>query len=166
MCSCNNCNELTLFKGTDGVGISSIVPNNDGTLTFYYTNGTSYTSPNLTGPQGPSGAAGAPGTNAFKFIKDFSAELDGGELVITRAELTSCSSVPNGCIGEYPAGFTNLQVQVWLRDNEPPSPSGPWKLALSGDTLDSVEIDNSTGTITVTLTGGSTAVLARVVVIA
>jgi len=52
MC-CNNCKEITLFKGTDGVGISSIVPNNDGTLTFYYTNGTSYTSPNLTGPQGP-----------------------------------------------------------------------------------------------------------------
>ena len=47
--------------GQDGVGISSIINNSDGTLTFQYTNGNTFTTPNLTGPQGPQGATGAQG---------------------------------------------------------------------------------------------------------
>jgi hypothetical protein len=172
MCTCNNCNEITLFKGTNGVGVSSTVDNNDGTFTIYYTDGSSFTSEDLTGPTGPTGATGstgatgAAGINAFKFVKDFTSNLDGGTCTISRADLTSCSVVPNGCLfGSVAAGFTNLQVQVWLRNNSP-SPSGNWSLALHGDTLTSIVIDNSTGLITVTLGGGSTNVLVRVVVIA
>jgi DNA/RNA endonuclease YhcR with UshA esterase domain len=169
MCTCNNCNEITLFKGTNGVGVSSTVDNEDGTFTIYYTDGTSFTSEDLTGPQGATGstgATGAAGINAFKFIKDFTSNLDGGTCTISRDELQSCFNVPNGCLFEsVAAGFTNLQVQVWLRNNEP-SPSGNWSLALHGDTLTSIVIDNSTGLITVTLGGGSTNVLVRVVVIA
>jgi hypothetical protein len=169
MCTCNNCNEVTLFKGTNGVGVSSTVNNEDGTFTIYYTDGTSFTSQDLTGPTGNDGAVGATGaagTNAFKFIKDFTSNLDGGTCTISRTDLQSCANVPFGCLfGGVTPGFTNLQVQVWLRNNNP-SPSGNWSLALHGDTLASVIIDNSTGLITVTLGGGSTNVLVRVVVIA
>lgn len=57
MCQCGNCNEITLFSGTDGVGIVSITNNNNGTFTILMSDGTTWTSGNLTGPQG------IPGTN-------------------------------------------------------------------------------------------------------
>ena len=167
MCTCNNCNEVTLFKGTNGVGVSSTVNNEDGTFTIYYTDGTSYTSPDLTGPTGATGAtgsAGTNGTNAFKFVKDFTSNLDGGACSISRVELTSCTTVPNGCLFDsITAGFTNLHVQVWLRNNDP-SPSGNWYLGDSTNT--DITINPSTGAITCTLSGGSTNVLVRIVVIA
>lgn len=57
MCQ-NNCSGVTVFKGTDGVGISNIVDNGDGTFTFYYTDGNTFTTSDLTGPAGPTGPAG------------------------------------------------------------------------------------------------------------
>ena len=39
---------------TDGVGISSTVDNNNGTFTLNYTDGTSFTTINMTGPEGKS----------------------------------------------------------------------------------------------------------------
>ena len=168
MCTCNNCNEITLFKGTNGVGVSSTVNNEDGTFTIYYTDGTSYTSPDLTGPTGATGstgATGAAGINAFKFVKDFTSDLDEGVITLTRADLESCFNVPNGCLfGSVAAGFTNLHVQVWLRNNEPPTPSGNWFLGDSTNT--NITINPSTGNITCTFSGAPLKVLVRVVVIA
>jgi hypothetical protein len=119
MCTCNNCNEITLFKGTNGVGVSSTVNNGDGTFTIYYTNGTSYTSPDLTGPQGPVGPRGNPGVDAFKFVKEYtSVNLVGFTALVTRLELESCASVPEGCLfdGILPASC-DLHVQVWVKDS-------------------------------------------------
>jgi hypothetical protein len=45
-------------NGADGVGIQSIANNTDGTLTVYLTNGQSYTTGDLTGPQGATGLPG------------------------------------------------------------------------------------------------------------
>lgn len=42
MCQ-DNCSGITVFKGTDGVGISQIIDNGDGSITIYYTNGTTFT---------------------------------------------------------------------------------------------------------------------------
>lgn len=172
MCTCNNCNEVTLFKGTNGVGVSSTVNNEDGTFTIYYTDGTSYTSPDLTGPTGATGATGSAGTNgtngtnAFKFVKDFTSNLESGTCAISRAELISCTAVPNGCLFDsVAAGFNNLQVQVWYRPS-----SGPfvnlWTLANSANSGLSVTISNVTGDITCTFAGSALSVVARVVVIA
>jgi hypothetical protein len=56
-------NRLTTFvcNGKDGKGISSTVDNGNGTFTFNYTDGSSFTTGNLTGPQGPTGAIGPQG---------------------------------------------------------------------------------------------------------
>jgi hypothetical protein len=51
--------------GATGVGVENIVNNGDGTFTVNLTNGTAYTTDNLTGPrgeQGPQGIQGLPGT--------------------------------------------------------------------------------------------------------
>ncbi|RYD96696.1 MAG: hypothetical protein EOP54_13080 [Sphingobacteriales bacterium] len=50
-------------KGTSGNGISSTVNNNNGTYTFNYTNGTSFTTANLIGATGAAGPIGATGAN-------------------------------------------------------------------------------------------------------
>jgi uncharacterized protein (TIGR02145 family) len=53
------------YAGNSGSGISTISDNGDGTLTFTYNNGGTYTTPvlsGLTGPQGPTGPAGQPGS--------------------------------------------------------------------------------------------------------
>ncbi|MCK0192980.1 collagen-like protein, partial [Arenibacter sp. F20364] len=48
---------------TGGVGIQSTVNNGNGTFTFNYTDGTKFTTSNLTGPRGPAGINGIDGTN-------------------------------------------------------------------------------------------------------
>ncbi len=49
------------YAGNSGSGISSIADNGNGTLTFTYNNGSTYTTPTLSGLTGPAGPAGAPG---------------------------------------------------------------------------------------------------------
>lgn len=63
MCGCKDCKGITLFKGADGRGITSITDNGDGTLTVLYTDGTIYITPDFTGTQGIQGIQGEPGTN-------------------------------------------------------------------------------------------------------
>ena len=46
--------------GATGVGIQSIVNNGNGTFAITLTNGSTYTTDNLTGPQGPQGPKGDP----------------------------------------------------------------------------------------------------------
>jgi hypothetical protein len=50
-------------SGADGVGITSTVDNGDGTFTLNYSDGSSFTTSNLTGPSGASGPQGMAGTN-------------------------------------------------------------------------------------------------------
>jgi microcystin-dependent protein len=49
--------------GQDGVGITSTVDNNNGTFTINYTDGSSFTTSDLTGPQGIQGPAGNDGVD-------------------------------------------------------------------------------------------------------
>lgn len=53
-------------KGDDGNGISRIELNPDYTLTFYYTNGTSYTTGSIRGARGPQGEPGPKGDKGDK----------------------------------------------------------------------------------------------------
>jgi hypothetical protein len=47
--------------GTNGIGITSTINNGNGTYTFNYSDGSSFTTSNLTGPQGPQGIQGLQG---------------------------------------------------------------------------------------------------------
>jgi hypothetical protein len=49
------------YSGNSGSGISTVADNGNGTLTFTYNNGSTYTSPVLSGLTGPTGPAGTPG---------------------------------------------------------------------------------------------------------
>jgi hypothetical protein len=57
MCGCKNCQGITFLTGIDGRGIVSITAQEDGTFIYLYTDGTTYTSPDLTGPAGPAGVS-------------------------------------------------------------------------------------------------------------
>ncbi|MFO7701769.1 MAG: DUF1566 domain-containing protein [Psychroflexus maritimus] len=48
-------------NGEDGVGITSTTDNNDGTFTLNFSDGSSFTTADLTGPQGATGATGPQG---------------------------------------------------------------------------------------------------------
>jgi cytochrome oxidase Cu insertion factor (SCO1/SenC/PrrC family) len=50
-------------QGSVGVGIQSIVNNGDGTFTLHLTDGSSFTTDNLTGPQGATGSTGSAGAS-------------------------------------------------------------------------------------------------------
>lgn len=58
MCGCKDCKQVTLFEGTPGVGIAATVVNPNGTLTFFYSDGSTFTTGVLTGPAGPMGPIG------------------------------------------------------------------------------------------------------------
>ena len=51
----------TFYAGKAGNGMTAVADNGNGTLTFTYANGQTYTSPALSGIQGPVGPAGAQG---------------------------------------------------------------------------------------------------------
>ena len=58
MCGCKDCKQVTLFEGTPGTGIVATVLNPNGTITFFYSDGSTFTTGVLTGPEGPMGPIG------------------------------------------------------------------------------------------------------------
>lgn len=154
MCGCKDCKDVTLFKGSDGVGIQVITNNNDGTFTIFLTDGSTFTTPDFTG---------APGQGTFKAILE-SSGADDADFVISYGLLTSCGTLPTGCLlGETePIPFGDYHVQVWVRTNEPPTPGNSWVLANNA----TISIDILTGDLTVNLGGTGLNVFVRIVIIA
>ncbi len=62
--------------GADGVGITNVVDNGDGTLTLTYGDGSTVTTSNLTGPQGDPGPAGAVGAAGPPGADGTTADID------------------------------------------------------------------------------------------
>ena len=62
--SCKNCSDVTLLSGNDGNGIQTVIDNGDGTFTFFFTDGSTFTTPNFSGTPGTPGADGAAATIA------------------------------------------------------------------------------------------------------
>jgi hypothetical protein len=60
--SCKNCSDVTLLSGNDGNGIQTVIDNGDGTFTFFFTDGSTFTTPNFSGTPGTPGADGAAAT--------------------------------------------------------------------------------------------------------
>lgn len=59
---CKNCSDVTLLSGNDGNGIQTVIDNGDGTFTFFFTDGSTFTTPNFNGTPGAPGAPGAAAT--------------------------------------------------------------------------------------------------------
>jgi uncharacterized protein (TIGR02145 family) len=55
----------SFYSGKAGNGMSSVIDNGNGTLTFTYANGSTYTTPTLSGIQGPAGVPGPAGASGF-----------------------------------------------------------------------------------------------------
>jgi len=119
-CNCKNCKDVTLFKGSDGVGVQHIEFNGcptacDGTFTIFLTDGTTYTSPDLTGAAGADGADGVP----FKFVFE-TAFTDGDPLItIPYATITNCGDIPAPtCIAPETIAnnFVDYTINVWFEN--------------------------------------------------
>lgn len=65
MCVNCGCDGVTYPNGSDGVGIVSITDNENGTFTILMSDGSSFISPNYTGPTGPQGIQGVAGNNGI-----------------------------------------------------------------------------------------------------
>jgi hypothetical protein len=74
MCVDCGCNGVTYPNGSDGIGITSITDNNDGTFTILMSDGSSFTSPSYEGPTGPAGPTGPPSPEILfaQTVKSFS----------------------------------------------------------------------------------------------
>ena len=70
MCINCGCNGVTYPNGSDGIGITSITDNDNGTFTILMSDGSSFISPNYTGPTGPQGPIGPEGLNTIILFSD------------------------------------------------------------------------------------------------
>ena len=138
--------------GQDGLGIDDISDDGEGTFTFYFTDGSTYTTPNLTGPQGPLGPQGDVGPQGPE-----------GPQGIPGPEGAQGPIGPVGPMGEPgpegPQGLTGPQGET--------GPEGPQgEQGLTGpmgpageDGVDGIGIDevndNGDGTFTLFFTDGS-----------
>jgi hypothetical protein len=100
--------------GNDGVGITSTVNNGDGTFTIFYSDGSSFTSANLTGPQGATGAAGAQGPQGIQGIQG-PAGLNG----------VGVSSTINNGNGTFTINYTDGSSFTSVDLTGPQGPQGP-----------------------------------------
>jgi len=67
--SCKSCSDVTLLSGSDGNGVQTVVDNGNGTFTFFFTDGSTFTTPDFSGSAGAAATlavgtvtTGAPGT--------------------------------------------------------------------------------------------------------
>ncbi|MGW9686584.1 hypothetical protein [Flagellimonas sp. 2504JD1-5] len=89
--SCSGEDGTNGVNGNDGVGIESTVDNGDGTFTINYSDGSSFTTGDLTGDPGNDGAPGDDGNaNVQRIIIDVSqTPLDQSTLLLDVPELTN-----------------------------------------------------------------------------
>ena len=109
--------------GNDGVGISSVVSNGDGTFTFNFTDSSTFTTPDLTGPQGAQGTTGADGAGITSIVQN-----QDDTLTITYGNgstLTTGSVIgPQGVAGDVgPTGPQGPQGPTGAQG--PQGPQGP-----------------------------------------
>ena len=110
-------------EGDPGVGVQSTVDNGDGTFTINYSNGTSFTTVNLTGPQGPMGTSL---NNRGEWVQDETYEP--GDYVFA-------PSIPNPLVNSlwilqsetsYPSSIEpSLDTENWVEFEAPQGEQGP-----------------------------------------
>ncbi len=116
------------------------------------------------GPQGERGEQGIPGVNAFKFVNEYLTNFDDTTITITREELILCSDIPAGCLAaDTLSSMVDWHIQLWAMPSDP-TPTGIWELVKPAY-ISNITVNESTGTITIGLTGGGVTCRVRVVIL-
>jgi len=125
-------------NGTDGNGISSTTDNGDGTFTLNYTDGSSFTTSDLTGPQGVQGSQGPAGTDGVGGLTQA-----GTNVSITGAGSSADPYIINS------TQLTETEVDNMVSNN------GYLTTEVDGNATNEIQTISRTG-LTVTLTDGGT----------
>jgi hypothetical protein len=134
--------------GANGVGVQSTVNNGDGTFTITYTDGSTFTSADLTGPQGIQGITGAQG-------------IQGATGPAGTNGVGVQSTVNNGN-GTFTIIYTDGSTFTSVDLTGPTGPQGPigpqGAMGPSGSNGVGIQstVNNGNGTFTITYTDGST----------
>jgi hypothetical protein len=102
-------------------------------------------------------------TDTFKYIEEFNTNLDTASVTIPLSAITAAGGIPVGYIeGGGASAKCDFNIECWYQINDP-TPSGVW---FKGDssTIGSITVNESTGLITITTTGGASNVILRVVI--
>lgn len=166
--------------GQDGVGIATTVNNGDGTFTLNFTNGTSFTTSDLTGPQGPTGVTGltgpagpqgSPGINGVDGIDGIdgvdgqdgvgiSSTVDNGDGTLTfnfsDGSVFTTSDLQGAQGIQGPAGPTGATGPAGLQGLTGPQGS-PGQDGVNGQDGNGIfsTVDNADGTFTLNYTDGT-----------
>jgi hypothetical protein len=102
-------------------------------------------------------------TGAFKYIVEFNTNQDGSVETIPLSAITAAGGIPVGYIeGGGASAKCDFNIECWTQINEP-GPSGEWFKGDSSSLL-SITVNESTGLITITTTGGALDIILRVVI--
>jgi len=88
-------------QGPTGNGISSVVENPNGSLTFYFTDGSTFITSDLSGPQGPIGVQGPAGAQGPQGLSGPSGSNGQNSLVKTTSESAGANCSTGGVKLEY-----------------------------------------------------------------
>jgi hypothetical protein len=117
-----------------------------------------------TGPQGVQGPAGTNGVGTFKFVKEFLTSFDGETISILRSEMLLCSDIPSGCLsGDALTSAVDWHIQLWAMPSDP-TPSGVWE-KVKDAYITAIYVNETTGNISIGLTGGGVTSRVRVVIL-
>ncbi len=136
--SCKNCSDITLLKGNDGNGIQTIVDNGDGTLTIFYTNGSTFTTPDFDGTAATIAAGTATGLPA------------GSPPTVTNSGTSSAAIFDFG----IPAGATGANGangHLYAISDRPNTGDFPYTLSISDMSGKVLRADSGTGSSDVVL---------------
>ena len=102
-------------------------------------------------------------TGAFKYIEEFNTDLDTASVTIPLSAITAAGGIPVGYIqGGGASAKCDFNIECWYQVADP-TPTGVW---FKGDssTIGSITVNESTGLITITTSGGAQNVILRVVI--
>jgi len=101
-------------------------------------------------------------TGAFKYIEEFNTNADGGVVTIPLSAITAAGGIPVGYIeGGGASAKCDFSIECWVQFNDPAS--GIWERGDSSN-IGSITVNESTGLITITATGGAAPIILRVVI--
>lgn len=130
--SCKNCSDVTLLSGNDGNGIQTIVDNGDGTLTIFYTNGSTFTTPDFDGAAATIAAGTATGLPA------------GSSPTVTNSG-TSSAAVFNFGIPAGANGTDGANGHLYAISDRPNTGDFPYTLSIADMSGKVLRADSGTG---------------------